>query len=79
MRFKIMKKKKIKKKLKKIEIGKKIKFLENFLKVKDYDYYSGKYRGPTHAQCNSRYQEQRKIPVVIHSNYNYDIIRNNYS
>ena len=51
---------------------KKIKFLENVLKVKDYDSYLGKYRGPTHALCNSRYQEQRKIPVMIPNGSNYD-------
>ena len=67
-------KEKDKEKIKKDRIRKKIKFLENFLKVKDYDYYSGKYRGPTHAQCSSRYQEKRKMPVIIHSNYNYDVI-----
>ena len=42
------------------------------MKVKDYDYYSGKYRGPAHALCNSRYQEQRNIPIIIHHGSNYD-------
>ena len=54
------------------ENNRKIKFLEIFLKIKDYDYYSGKYRGPAHILCNSRYQEQGNIPVMIFNGSNHD-------
>ena len=36
---------------------KKRKYYENLKKVKDYDYYTRKFRGP--ALCNSRYQDQK--------------------
>ena len=51
---------------------KRIKFLENFKKVKGYDYYTGEFRGSAHLLCSSRYQEHRNIPVIIHNGSNYD-------
>ena len=37
---------------KKIELAKKIKFLEHLIKVKDYDFYLGEYKGPSHLICS---------------------------
>ena len=54
------------------ENSKKRKNYENFKNVKDYGYYTRKCRGPAHKLCNSRYQEQRNIPVIIHNGSNYD-------
>ena len=31
-------------------------------KVRDHFYYSGKYRGAAHNNCNLRYKYQRKFP-----------------
>ena len=42
---------------------KRIKFLENFKKVKGYDYYTGEFRGSEHLLCSSRYQEHRNIQL----------------
>ena len=33
-------------------ISKKIKFLEHLIKVKDYDFYLGEYKGPSHLICS---------------------------
>ena len=57
---------------KKNRISKKIKFLENLIKVKDHDFYSGEYRGPSHLISSLRYQQQRNIPIIIHNGSNYD-------
>ena len=53
-------------------ISKRNKFLENLIKIKDYDFYSGEYRGFSHLICSLRYQEQRNIPIIIHNGSNYD-------
>ena len=51
---------------------KRIKFLENFKKVKGYDYYTGEFSGSAHLLCSSKYQAHRNIPVIIHNGSNYD-------
>ena len=53
-------------------INKESKYYMNYKKVRDHCHYTGKYRGAAHSICNLRYQEQRDIPVIIHSGSNYD-------
>ena len=42
------------------------------IKVRDYDHYTGKYRGAAHLICNLRYSTQVDIPVFFHNGTNYD-------
>ena len=42
------------------------------IKVRDHDYYTGKYRGAAHLICNLRYSTQIDIPVFFHNGTNYD-------
>ena len=36
-------------------------------KVRDHCHYSGKYRGPTHRNCNLKYKIPPHIPVIFHN------------
>ena len=44
----------------------------NYIKVKNHCYYTGKYRGAAHKICNLIYNTPREIPVVFHNSSNYD-------
>ena len=35
-------------------------------------YYTGKYRGAAHSNCNLKYKTTKKIPVVFHNGSTYD-------
>ena len=41
-------------------------------KVKDYCYYTGKYKGAAHNNCNLEYKVQKEIPIVFHNGSTYD-------
>ena len=41
-------------------------------KVRDHDYYTGKYCRAAHSICNLRYSTQKDIPVLFHNGTNYD-------
>ena len=41
-------------------------------KVRDHYHYIGKYRGPTHRNCNLRYKIPSHIPVIFHNLSRYD-------
>ena len=45
---------------------------KKYLKVRDHDHYTGKYRGAAHSICNLRYKIPKDIPVVFHNGSNYD-------
>ena len=41
-------------------------------KVRDHNYYTGKFRGTVYSKCSLKNKTQREIPVVIHSGSTYD-------
>ena len=41
-------------------------------KVRDYCYYTGKYRGAAHRKCSKDNSEEREIPIVFHNGSTYD-------
>ena len=41
-------------------------------KVRDHCHYTGRYRGPTHRNCNLKYRIPSYIPVVFHNLSGYD-------
>ena len=41
-------------------------------KVRDHCYYTGKYRGALHSECNLRLRGTQTIPVLFHNLSNYD-------
>ena len=41
-------------------------------KVRDHCHYTGRYRGPTHRNCNLMYRIPSYIPVVFHNLSGYD-------
>ena len=41
-------------------------------KVKDYCYFTGKYRGAAHNTCNLKYKIPKHIPVIFHNGSTYD-------
>ena len=41
-------------------------------KVKDYCYFTGKYRGAAHNTCNLKYKIPKNIPVIFHKGSGYD-------
>ena len=45
---------------------------KNKKKVRDHCYYTGKYRGAVHNECNLRYKVYKKIPVIFHNGSTYD-------
>ena len=52
--------------------NKESKYYHNFKKVRDHCHYTGKYRGAAHYLYNSRYQEQRDIPIAVQNGSKYD-------
>ena len=52
--------------------NKQSKYYKNYKKLRDHCHYTGKYKGAAHSLCNLRYQEQRDIPVLLHSGSEYD-------
>ena len=47
-------------------------FTDTDKKCRDYDHYTGKYRGPALNSCNLIYKVPKCIPIVIHNGSNYD-------
>ena len=45
---------------------------KKYYKVKDYCYYTGKYKGAAHNNCNIKYEVQKEIPIVFHNGSTYD-------
>ena len=45
---------------------------KKYYKVKDYCYYTGKYKGAAHNNCNLKYKVQKEIPIVFHNGSTYD-------
>ena len=41
-------------------------------KVKDYCYFTGKYRGAAHSKCNLKHKIQKNIPVIFQNGSTYD-------
>ena len=41
-------------------------------KVKDYCYFTGKYRGAAHNTCNLKYKIPNNFPVIFHNGSAYD-------
>ena len=41
-------------------------------KVKDYCYFTGKYRGAAHSKCNLKQKIPKNIPVIFHNGSTYD-------
>ena len=41
-------------------------------KVKDYCYFTGKYRGAAYSTCNLKYKIPKNIPVIFHNGSTYD-------
>ena len=41
-------------------------------KVRDHCYYTGKYRGAAHSNCNLNYKMPKEILVVFHNGSTYD-------
>ena len=44
----------------------------NYRKVRDYCYYTGKYRDAAHSICNLKFNVHNEIPVFFHNVSNYD-------
>ncbi|XP_071056426.1 uncharacterized protein [Onthophagus taurus] len=47
-------------------------FTSNQVKVRDHCHISGKYRGPTHSNCNRNFKLQNFIPIFFHNFSGYD-------
>ena len=45
---------------------------KKYYKVKDYCYYTGKYKGAAHINCNLKHKVQKEIPLVFHNGSTYD-------
>ena len=43
-----------------------------YIKVRDHDHYTGKYKDAAHSQCNLNYSEQKIFPTNMHGGSNYD-------
>ena len=41
-------------------------------KVRDYCYFTGRYRGAAHNDCNLRHKIPKNIPMVFHNGSMYD-------
>ena len=41
-------------------------------KVRDYCYFTGRYRGAAHNDCNLRHKIPKNIPIVFHNGSMYD-------
>ena len=44
----------------------------NYPKIRDYCYYTGKYRGPAHSIYNLKFNVPNEIPVVLYNGSKYD-------
>ena len=49
-----------------------INYDKKYYKVKDYCYYTGKYKGAAHNNCNLKYKVQKEIPIAFHNGSTYD-------
>ncbi|XP_071055501.1 uncharacterized protein [Onthophagus taurus] len=47
-------------------------FTSDQVKVRDHCHISGKYRGPTHSNCNLNFKLQNIIPIFLHNFSGYD-------
>ena len=47
-------------------------YVDNYLKVRDYYYITGKCRDSAHRFCNIILKLNHKIPIVFHNLKNYD-------
>ena len=45
---------------------------KNYYKVKDYRYYTGKYKGAAHNNCSLKYKVKKEIPIVFHNGSTFD-------
>ena len=45
---------------------------KKYHKVRDHCHYTGEYRGTMYSICNLQYSVPKKIPIVFHSESNYD-------
>ena len=45
---------------------------QKYIKVRDHDHYTGKYRGAAHSHCNLNYSEQITLAINMHGGSNYD-------
>ena len=41
-------------------------------KIKDYCYFTGKYRGAAHSKCNLKHKIPKNIPIIFHNGSKYD-------
>ena len=41
-------------------------------KVKDYCFFTGKYRGAAHSKCNLKHKIPKNIPIIFHNGSKYD-------
>ena len=48
------------------------KIINNKDKVKDHCHITGKFRGATHKECNSKLRIPRKLPIIFHNSEGYD-------
>ena len=44
-------------------------------KVKDYCYFTGKYRGAAHSKCNLKHKIPKNIPIIFHNESKYEMDR----
>ena len=45
---------------------------KKYCKVRYHCHYTGKYKSAVHSTCNLKYSVPKKIPIVFHSESNYD-------
>ena len=55
-----------------LNVGFAIILFDGDVKVGDHCHISGKYRGPTHKDCNTRVKLNHKILIAFHNLKNYD-------
>ena len=44
----------------------------HYCKVKQYCYFTGKYKGACHKICRSECKSLKEIPIVFHNGFTYD-------
>ena len=44
----------------------------NYIKVRDHDHFTGKYRDAAHKVCNFLYNTPKEIRTIFHNSSNYD-------
>jgi hypothetical protein len=47
-------------------------FIQDDKRLRDHCHLIGKYRGPTHSNCNLNYRQSFYIPVIFHNLSGYD-------